>query len=59
MRLCPFLRFIVGRTLEQDAERLQEFVLAIEVFDRNEDCDPNINSIVRVGAHRLRNKLKA
>lgn len=57
-RLCRFLRFIVERTLEGDAERLKEFVVAIEVFDRNDDYDPNIDSIVRVEARRLRNKLK-
>ncbi|MEZ5399913.1 MAG: tetratricopeptide repeat protein [Bryobacteraceae bacterium] len=58
-RLCRFLRFIVERTLENDAESLKEYVLAIEVFDRAEDYDPNIDSIVRVEARRLRNKLKA
>lgn len=58
-RLCRFLRFIVERTLEDDAERLKEFVVAIEVFDRNEDYDPNIDSIVRVEARRLRARLKA
>lgn len=58
-RLCRFLQFIVERTLEQDSERLKEFVVAIEVFDRNQDYDPNIDSIVRVEARRLRNKLKA
>jgi serine/threonine-protein kinase len=58
-RLCRFLRFIVERTLEADAERLKEFVVAMEVFDRGEDYDPNIDSIVRVEARRLRSKLKA
>lgn len=58
-RLCRFLRFIVERTLEDDAERLKEYVIAIEVFDRNETYDPSIDSIVRVEARRLRHKLKA
>jgi len=58
-RLCRFLRFVVERTLEADAERLKEFVIAMEVFDRTEDYDPNVDSIVRVEARRLRNKLKA
>ncbi|MBL8214190.1 MAG: tetratricopeptide repeat protein [Bryobacterales bacterium] len=58
-RLCRFLRFLVERTLENDGERLKEYVLAIEVFDRNETYDPSIDSIVRVEARRLRHKLKA
>jgi serine/threonine-protein kinase len=58
-RLCRFLRFLVERTLEHDTDRLKEFVVAMEVFDRNEDYDPNIDSIVRVEARRLRNKLKS
>lgn len=58
-RLCRFLRFIVERTLENDAERLKEYVVAIEVFDRNDDYDPSIDSIVRVEARRLRTRLKA
>jgi len=58
-RLCRFLRFLVERTLEYDTDRLKEFVVAMEVFDRNEDYDPNIDSIVRVEARRLRNKLKS
>lgn len=58
-RLCRFLRFIVERTLENDVERLKEFVVAMEVFDRNDDYDPSVDSIVRVEARRLRTKLKA
>jgi serine/threonine-protein kinase len=58
-RLCRFLRFVVERALESDVERMKEFVVAMEVFDRNEDYDPNVDSIVRVEARRLRTKLKA
>ena len=57
-RLCRFLRFVVERTLENDLDRLKEFTVALEVFDRNENYDPNIDSIVRVEARRLRSKLK-
>jgi len=58
-RLCRFLRFIVERTLDAEVERLKEFVVAMEVFDRDETYDPSIDSIVRVEARRLRTKLKA
>ncbi|MEZ5394408.1 MAG: tetratricopeptide repeat protein [Bryobacterales bacterium] len=47
------------RTLESGSEPLKEFVLATEVFDRGADYDPNVDSIVRVEARRLRTKLKA
>ena len=58
-RLCRFLRFIVERTLEHNLDRLKEFVVAMEVFDRDDKYDPSIDSIVRVEARRLRTKLKA
>lgn len=57
-RLCRFLRFIVERALSNEVDRLKEFVVALEVFDRDEKYDPNIDSIVRVEARRLRKKLK-
>jgi serine/threonine-protein kinase len=58
-RLCRFLRFVVERTLENDVDRLKEYAVALEVFDRKETYDPTIDSIVRVEARRLRWKLKA
>lgn len=58
-RLCRFLRFIVERTLDQNLDRLKEFVVALEVFDRDETYDSTIDSIVRVEARRLRTRLKA
>ncbi|MBX7187761.1 MAG: tetratricopeptide repeat protein [Vicinamibacteria bacterium] len=57
-RLCRFLRFIVERSLDREVDRLKEYVVAVEVFDRDETYDPNIDSIVRVEARRLRAKLK-
>ncbi len=40
-----------------NAERLKEYVIGVEVFDRDERYDPRIDSIVRVEAGRLRAKL--
>jgi TolB-like protein len=57
-RLSRFLRFVVERTLAGDGERLKEYVLGIEVFDRGADYDPRIDSIVRVEAGRVRTKLE-
>jgi adenylate cyclase len=58
-RLCRFLTHVVNRTVEGDADSLKEFSIAMEVFDRTSDYDPNIDAIVRVEARRLRAKLKA
>jgi len=58
-RLCRFLTHIVNRTLDGDDDSIKEFSVAMEVFDRTADYDPNIDAIVRVEARRLRAKLKA
>lgn len=58
-RLCRFLAHIVNRTLKGDLDGLKEFSIALEVFDRTSEYDPNIDAIVRVEARRLRAKLKA
>jgi adenylate cyclase len=57
-RLCRFLTHIVNRTIHGDLDSLKEFSIAVEVFDRNSEYDPNIDAIVRVEARRLRAKLK-
>src|SRR5246127_3440247 len=58
VRLCRFLTHIVNRTIDGDIDSLKEFSIAMEVFDRSSDYDPNIDAIVRVEARRLRAKLK-
>src|SRR3984893_10906901 len=57
-RLCRFLTHIVNRTIHGDLDSLKEFSIAVEVFDRTSEYDPNIDAIVRVEARRLRAKLK-
>jgi serine/threonine-protein kinase len=59
VRLCRFLTHIVNRTIDGDIDSLKEFSIAMEVFDRTSEYDPNIDAIVRVEARRLRGKLKA
>lgn len=58
-RLCRFLTHVVDRTIQGELDDLKEFSIAIEVFDRTSEYDPNIDAIVRVEARRLRAKLKA
>ena len=56
-RLGRFLRFVVDETLDGRADRLNQYAIAQDVFDRDETFDPAIDAIVRVEAGRLRSKL--
>jgi TolB-like protein len=56
-RLSRFLRYVVERTLAGEGDGLKEYAIGVEVFDRDADYDPRIDSIVRVEAARLRTKL--
>jgi len=58
-RPSRFLRFTVEETLEGRGCDLTQYVLGLEVFDRKESFDPQADPIVRVGATRVRAKLKA
>ncbi len=57
-RLSRFLRYTVEETLQGRADRIKEYVLALDVFDRPESFDPQTDPIVRVHAGRLRAKLQ-
>jgi len=56
-RLRRFLEFVVEKTLAGEGDRLKEYVIGVEVFDRDAQYDPRVDSIVRVEAARLRTKL--
>ena len=56
-RLGRFLKFVVDETLDGRADRLNQYAVAMDVFDRDETFDPSIDAIVRVEAGRLRSKL--
>jgi TolB-like protein len=56
-RMSAFLRFIVDRALAGEAGQVKEYLIGVEVFDRNDQYDPRLDSIVRVEARRLRTKL--
>src|SRR5262249_4305558 len=55
--LKAFLRFIVGKSIENQESQLKEYVIATEVFGRGSDFDSRVDSVVRVQAGRLRTKL--
>ena len=56
--LRAFLRFVVDKSVGGQESLLKEYVIATEVFGRGSDFDPRIDSVVRVQAGRLRNKLQ-
>jgi hypothetical protein len=56
--LKAFLRFVVEKTIADRDVLLKEYTIATEVFGRNSDYDPRIDSVVRVQAGRLRTKLQ-
>ncbi len=56
--LQRFLRYVVERTLEGQAEGLKEYNVGVEVLGRGESYDPRTDTIVRVQAGRLRSKLQ-
>ena len=56
-RMSRFLKFVVEQTLAGEGERLKEYVIGVEVFDRDANYDPRLDAIVRVEAARLRTKL--
>jgi adenylate cyclase len=58
-RLQTLLDYIVGETLKGAADRLKEYSIAVDVFDRSSTFDPRVDSIVRVQASRLRGQLAA
>jgi len=57
-RLQRFLQLAVERTLAGESDQMKEYIVGREVFDRGADYDPNVDSIVRVEAQRLRRKLR-
>ncbi len=57
-RMSRFLKFIVEQTLGGHGDRLKEYSIGIEVFDRGESFDPRTDPVVRGEARRLRLKLK-
>ena len=47
-RQCRFLNYIVEATITGQAGQLGQFVVGVDVFDRDASFDPVTDSIVRV-----------
>jgi tetratricopeptide (TPR) repeat protein len=57
-RLSAFLRFVVETALQGKASEIKESLIAVEVYGRAPDYNPQIDSTVRVEAGRLRTRLQ-
>ena len=55
--LCKLLRYLAKHALDHPGAPLKEYQIATEVFGRQSDFDPQVDSMVRVQAGRLRTKL--
>ena len=54
-----FLEFTTGRALQGEGEKLNEYLIGVEVYERGSDFDPQQDPIVRVQAHEIRRALKS
>ena len=55
--LCKLLRYLAKHALDHPGSPIKEYQIATEVFGRSADFDPQLDSMVRVQAGRLRGKL--
>ncbi len=55
--LCKLLRYLARHVLDHPGTSIKEYQIATEVFGRSADFDPQLDSMVRVQAGRLRVKL--
>src|SRR5437660_3782318 len=55
--LCKLLRYLANQSLDHPGLSPKEYQIATEVFARQKDFDPHLDSMVRVQAGRLRAKL--
>ncbi len=53
-----FLEFVIDQTLRGNADKLNEYVIGIEIYERGKDFDPQVDPIVRVQAHQIRGLLQ-
>lgn len=53
-----FLEFVAEQTFRGNREKLNEYLIGAEVYDRGPDFDQQKDPIVRVQAHEIRRQLK-
>lgn len=57
--LCKLLRYLAEQSLNNPGATIKEYQIATEVFHRSSDFDPQLDSVIRVQAGRLRTKLSS
>lgn len=53
-----FLEFVAEQTFFGNGDKLNEYLIGVEVYERGPDFDPQTDPIVRVQAHDIRRALK-
>ena len=53
-----FLEFVAEQTFIGNRDKLNEYLIGVDVYDRGPDFDPQKDPIVRVQAHEIRRLLK-
>jgi hypothetical protein len=56
-RMSRFLEFLVEETPAGNGARIKEYVIALEVFEKDQNYDPHADSTVRTEASKLRARL--
>jgi hypothetical protein len=56
--LKSFLKYVALKSINESTDQLKEYTIATEVFGRNNNFSPRSDSVVRVQAGRLRQKLQ-
>jgi len=54
-----FLEFVNNHASRGEGDKLNEYLIGVEVYDRGTDFDPQQDPIVRVQAHEIRRALKS
>ena len=57
-RRAKLLRYLVERMLCGEGEKINEYAIGLDVFDKSPSFDPRVESIVRNEVSRLRQKMK-
>lgn len=57
-RRVRLLRYLVDRTLAGEGDRLTEYSIGLDVFEKDTSFDPRIDSMVRTDVMRLRQRLR-
>ena len=57
-RMSTLLRYLAEQTLTGSPEKLKEYAIGVDVFQKDVSFDPRLDSTVRTEARRLRTKLE-